>query len=174
MAVLVKDKVIDEKYVKRLLLKAGGMSRQPEPREAQVKKPFKTKLGAPFLHQDDGAVRLQMIIGLHPKGFREPSRKAKNWRSTSLMERLTGVTPTFVAHPRGDREALADTHHRELVKATQDVRNVPRTYLTRAQKALKASLPPLPKDQTLGAIKERHAKQWAARFGEPDATKAAA
>lgn len=157
LAKLVKDKVVLERHVWRLLLKVGGMSCGRPPREITTRKPISIKLGAPFLTGDDGAFHLHHLIQAHPKGFRQPSHKAKKWRSTSLMEQVTGIVPQFEASERGKKKAITAAECRELVKATQDIRNVPDKFLTGTQRLRKAMMPKLPKAETLEAIRERHA-----------------
>lgn len=158
LAALVKAKEVDERHINRLLLKIGGLSRTRPPKEVTPKSPLNLKLGKPFLTSDDGPVLLTAIAQAVPKGFRHPSTKAKNWSSTSLLERVCEVhSEWYMRSKRGEKKAVTDAETRELIQATQDVRNIPDRYLSRTQRALRASLPPLPKAATLDAIRERHA-----------------
>lgn len=157
LAELVRAKEISERNINRLLLKVGGLSRSRPPREASGKTPFTFKMGAPFLTSDDGPATLIKIAQALPQGFRHPSKKAKKWASTSLLEMVCGVKSEFVRSKRGDKKVTADAEHRDLVAATQDIRNVPDKFLTGTQRLRKAMMPKLAKAATLDAIRERHA-----------------
>lgn len=167
LARLVKDKLVSERLVKRVAIKLGGITREPAPKATRKRTPLTIKLGSKLTANPSLVAQMAQAC---PKGFRTPSGKAKNWGSTSLVERLMGQQPEFERSKRGARKAREAAETRELVKATQDIRNVPRVYLSPEQKMLRDSLPALPKDQTVGAIKERHAK---ARGEEADTAEAA-
>jgi hypothetical protein len=149
--------------VRRHSIKAAGMSRAVPPKEAAARKLAPLELGKPFLTRDAGPALLQRAIAAHPKGFRQPSAKAKNWRSTSLMERVAGVKQEFSRSTRGEARAIADREHRELARATQDIRNIADAYLSPAQRRRKAAMPPVPKDLDVIAIRARHSRERAAR-----------
>lgn len=146
LAALVKAKAVDERYINRLLIKAGGMSRAVPPRSPNLRKPESLVFGKPFLAADNGSVKLHRIIQANPKGFRHPSTKAKKWFSTSLMERVTGVVLMPTRSARGDLKAVEDATYRTRARLLQDDRRVPAKYLNRHQRARVAAMPPLPLD----------------------------
>jgi hypothetical protein len=152
LAKLVQDKAVSERLVNRILLKVGGMSLQRPPREVTKRKPYTFKFGVPFTPAD-----VTLLAQVAPRGFRNPSVKAKNWKSTSLLEAMVGLKPKFERSARGDRAAVTDAETRELALATQDIRNVADKYLSKAARARKAALPPLPEALTVDAIRVRHA-----------------
>lgn len=140
LAKLVKDKKIPERYIVRVLLKAGGMTRAVPPRQPSTKVPFKFSLGKPFIKTGDGPSILAAIAQAFPQGFRQPSPKPKNWRSTSLIEKVMGVKQVFEGSTRRQlqgesidtfRARMAKEHqdYLDAVRAGQDDRNVDPKYL---------------------------------------------
>lgn len=136
-------------------IKVGGMSRARKPKEEHAK-PFRFKLGSPFITSTNGPTILAQIANEHRTGFRSPSKKAKNWLSTSLVEQVMKVELKFERSARGDKKAKRDAQARALALATQDIRNLADKYLSPAARARKKLMPPLAKADTVAIIRESY------------------
>lgn len=152
---MVRAKEVAERYINRLLIKVGGMSRHRAPRAIEPKTPFTFSLGKPFLTTDDGPAILIRIAQAMPLGFRHPSKKAKKWTSTSLLEKVCGVKPQFVGSTRRQRtaESFEDFRARMAqeradylanVRHTQNDRNVDPKFLNAGARRRVAAQPDLP------------------------------
>lgn len=158
LTALVKAGKVAEGLVVPLKIRLAGMSRKRQPKnDGAPPKPFSFKLGAPFITTTDGPSTLAQIANAHPRGFRDPSKKAKNWKSRSLVEKVMKIESVFEPSKRGIEKAHDERLYRALAKATQNVRNIPSRYLTRSQKTLRKLSPGLPRAQTIAGIKEAFA-----------------
>lgn len=155
---LVKEGKVAEKHVKYVHIKLGGMSRARKPKSDKPKQTFAFRLGAPFIASTDGPSTVAQIAQSHPGGFRSPSKKAKNWRSTSLVEQVMKQKQKFEYSARGKKKLQREEECQALALATQDIRNIPDQYLNRGSRVRKQLMLPLPKAATVAAIRERFAE----------------
>lgn len=136
---LVKAGKVADKHVNFVHVKLGGMSRARKPRKA----PGKTitfKLVSPLVAPQDWPSTVAQIAQSFPSGFRSPSSKAKNWRSTSLVEQLMKIKSKFERSSRGKGKASADEAYRARALLTQDITSIPDKYLNRGSRARKAQI----------------------------------
>ncbi len=148
--------LVPPRLTKDVTIKRAGYSRAQRPRTSQPSTPRVTAhFGGPL-----DASAIAILAQAFPKGFRQPSAKAKNWSSESLVQKRMIAEgqmeqPTFEHSARWHkRQAITVKQpghddirvtYREAVIRTQNSANIDPKYLSaHARRRLTAQSEPLP------------------------------
>ncbi len=139
LAEAVKSGLVPARLTKEVIIKLAGYSRAQRPRSAPAARPPSARFGVPL-----DASTIAILAQTFPKGFRQPSAKAKNWSSESLVQKRMIAegqmeSPAFEHSPRWHKrhEITIKSRHddtrftyREAVIHTQNDANLDPKYLS--------------------------------------------